>query len=1329
MHLPATSSSASTPLRHHRTRIRSPALDDLDTPGASADDVDVAVPSRAADMNKSLFSMIKAAGRPETFQNRFDDVSSDDEVEEEKEEDIDNDDNNRGLREDSGKDLRKRSHEIYGVGPEPLMEASQILTPVRQATQSSTDSAPFLSMILKGEAHMEASEHAEAPEAVVRIAEPEEPSPVSLAQRLKEIFELDEPEEVVSEYPCWLLHTVLLSGHLYITTKHICFYAYCPKLSTTTVKSGWLRKRGHHNPRYRPYYMELKGDVLRYYNDRSDIYMPSGHIDLRFGISATVEPQSKKIGKDESSYFKVVTKEREYWFKADTHESAREWVKHLQRVIFRSHNSGDSVKICLPIPNIIDVEEEQVLDVSDTVKLRVLENLESFGLDEVSPPLPTMIITDFQKYYFSFFEGGQDAIRMFHQFVEKNLKESKELSLENIEGATRPRTPRRRSLEAVKNTLQPFALDESGSRRSSFESSRSNSETEGKSRSRSQRRTKDDDGVVAPSRSPRTTSLSSPAIQSVDLDMESSPAVQSIDESNVSASQILNRSDVFQAPTSHVMRHFSSDSEDSDTRKSRKSHETARVAKRRSTEGAVPSIKTQASSVPTTSQSSSLQDIVRSGVYPLNRVTQVARYIHGQSKRLTTESYEKVKGAWTAPYKHYGEDVKGVRPDDDIIEHGDSEHYAKRFREHFALPDSEPLVATYYAWFIRLLNNYGKIYIGKRYVCYRSFHTRTKLIFPIDKIESVKKVKNSFLKDAYRQYEMIITAQGHEALWFAFSSPDSRDDCYGSVLRAMDAVENTQKEDGSLAQAAIAEYESLQGARSSLDVDRSVAKRLSESGNEEAPPILFDDPNVSFLVFKPPKPMRITLLTIGSRGDVQPFIALGKGLIAEGHSVRVATHAEFEPWIRKHGLDFAPVAGDPGELMRLCIEYGMFSLQFLYEAKNKFSAWIDELLLSAWNGCQDTDLLIESPSTMAGIHIAEALKIPYFRAFTMPWTKTRAYPHAFSVSETKRGGNFNYLSYVIIDQVFWRGISGNVNKWRKRTLGLPSTSFDQMQANKVPFLYNFSPSVVPAPLDYPDWIRVTGYWFLDEGDVWTPPPELVAFMAKAKADGKKLVYIGFGSILVENPAALTRTIVDAIKQADVRCILAKGWSERQTKTIVPAAQQQNPDQPAVPPTDEEVVLPPEIYSVKSIPHDWLFPQMDCIVHHGGSGTTGASLRAGVPTIVKPFFGDQFFFASRVEDLGVGVCLRRLNQATFWRALRDATTDRRMVLAAKRLGDRIRREDGVRNAINAIYRDLDYARSLIKRGGTVSKGEDGGSGEEIEEHWTFVEPESGTELST
>ena len=389
---------------------------------------------------------------------------------------------------------------------------------------------------------------------------------------------------------------------------------------------------------------------------------------------------------------------------------------------------------------------------------------------------------------------------------------------------------------------------------------------------------------------------------------------------------------------------------------------------------------------------------------------------------------------------------------------------------------------------------------------------------------------------------------------------------------------------------------------------------------------------------------------------MQPYIALCKGFLKEGHRPKIATHAEFEPWVRKHGIDFAPVDGDPAELMRICVENGMFTISFLREASSKFRGWIDELLSSAWKACQETDILIESPSAMAGIHIAEALKIPYFRAFTMPWTRTRSYPHAFAVPEHKRGGAYNYVTYIMFDNVFWKAIASQVNRWRKKELCLHSTSLDKMQPNKVPFLYNFSPSVVVPPIDYSDWIRVTGYWFLDEASDWVPPVELVDFMKRARADEKKIVYIGFGSIVVADPAAMTESIVEAVLKADVRCILSKGWSDRLG----------NPDA-----TVPEVPLPPEIHQIKSAPHDWLFKQIDAAAHHGGAGTTGASLRAGLPTIVKPFFGDQFFFGSRLEDLGVGICLKKLNTSMFARALWEATHSQRMIDKARALGAMIR----------------------------------------------------------
>ncbi len=528
-------------------------------------------------------------------------------------------------------------------------------------------------------------------------------------------------------------------------------------------------------------------------------------------------------------------------------------------------------------------------------------------------------------------------------------------------------------------------------------------------------------------------------------------------------------------------------------------------------------------------------------------------------------------------------------------------------------------------------------------------------------IENVDKEKG--FRFGYSGLAVVI--RGHEELFFEFGQPETRDDCAVTLLEMLESVRYLQEsgsqtlDDRDDADVAKAEHRMLQEARQDghNEHELSLPKSADQAPNpSEAPPILFDDPRVSIINFKPTESLRITCLTIGSRGDVQPYIALCKGLIAEGHKPKIATHAEFEPWVRKHGIDFAPVEGDPAELMRICVENGMFTYSFLREASLRFRGWIDELLSSAWTACQDTDILIESPSAMAGIHIAEALGIPYFRAFTMPWTRTRAYPHAFAVPEHKMGGAYNYITYVMFDNVFWKAIAGQVNRWRKKELGLRSTNLDKMQPNKVPFLYNFSPSVVVPPLDYSDWIRVTGYWFLDEASGWEPPKELVDFIRKAREDKKKIVYIGFGSIVVSDPAALTKTVIDSVMKADVRCILSKGWSDRLGNNNATVA---------------EVPLPAEILQIKSAPHDWLFTQIDAAAHHGGAGTTGASLRAGVPTIIKPFFGDQFFFGSRIEDLGVGICMKKLNVSVFSRALWEATHSERMIIKAKVLGEQIR----------------------------------------------------------
>ncbi|KAL5118466.1 Sterol 3-beta-glucosyltransferase [Pleosporales sp. CAS-2024a] len=1155
-------------------------------------------------------------------------------------------------------------------------------------------------------------------------------NPATLAARLQQIFDFEHVEEVISEYPCWLLQNILLQGYMYITQRHVCFYAYIPKKHHDVSKTGYLAKRGR--SKYNRYWFILRGDVLSYHTNPAELYFPRNRINLRYAVSAELVQGSKKKGSDETT-FAVTTDERIYQFKADSVASAKEWVRSIQKVIFRTHNEGNSVKISLPIDNIIEIEESSMLDFADTVKIRVVDNGETFAIDE---------------YFFSFFNKGQDALNVLRIMINDNghHQVSESAPKHHREREALLVAPRETSYitENVRATLSPLLSSPQVARSSvGHTSARSSSEHPRRSMDASrtfrrpshevQRSTSGSHSVSnsnepVAEQSPRSpTADSESATLSFEPGTESSAAIQSMDESSASASRILDRSDVFYAPKAQA-HHFSlSEQADPAARHSQDTTRSSGAADHNNSPESAPmpantpqlpnSIDVKENTdcgqaLPRLSSSSlALQDIAS---YPLQKASGIAGFLRTRSKRmsnlLATESmgyYEKVSGMLAGGRRHYNNpDDPGLNNQMHATEDDeDAAKAAENFREHFAFPETEILQSSFFASLQRMLPTYGKIYISRNYFCFRSLMptSKTKIILPMKDIENVNKEKG--FRMGYHGLAIVI--RGHEELFFEFSKADDRNVCAIALLRILEDARFFEEESASSGvdsedEAAKAEHALLQDARERSSAQNTAdTSELAYAADQEHIPLIFDDPLASFVDFKPPESLVIVCLTIGSRGDVQPYIGLCKELIKEGHKPRIATHAEFEPWVRKHGIDFAPVDGNPAELMRICVEHGMFTFGFLREANSKFRGWLDDVCSSSWRACQGADVLIESPSTMAGIHIAEGLGIPYFRAFTMPWTRTRAYPHAFSVTEQKLGGAFNMSSYHLFDKLFWLAISNQINRWRRLELGLKSTSQSKMKANLRPFLYNFSSHVVPPPLDWPDWIRVTGYWFLDEGDDYQPPEDLAAFIARARKDEKRLVYVGFGSIVIDNPAALTKTVVDSVLKADVRCVLSKGWSDRlATKDA----------------SKVEIPLPPEIFQIQAAPHDWLFRQMDAAVHHGGSGTTGASLRAGIPTIVKPFFGDQFFFAQRVEDLGVGIWLKKVNTSVFSRALWEATNSQRMMIKAKVLGQKIRKENGPQVAIQTIYRELDRARAFVKK----LEQQDADQTDESEEDWTMVE---------
>ncbi len=428
--------------------------------------------------------------------------------------------------------------------------------------------------------------------------------------------------------------------------------------------------------------------------------------------------------------------------------------------------------------------------------------------------------------------------------------------------------------------------------------------------------------------------------------------------------------------------------------------------------------------------------------------------------------------------------------------------------------------------------------------------------------------------------------------------------------------------------------------------------------------------------------MRIAIIAMGSRGDVQPYIALGKGLKAAGHTVRLVTHENFEGLVGAYGLEFCPVKGNVQAFMETpemlaFLESGNFLAINAHTSKAAQRAAIDwaEGSLAA---CQGMELLIVGVGGLfLSLALAEKLKLPLLQAYIFPFTPTTAFPAIlFPQSISKLGGYVNRLSHHLFRQMMWQGSRTGDELARKQVLGLSTAPFwglyNSKQLQLYPILYGFSSSVIPKPSDWHN-TQITGYWFLDEAPDWTPPAALLDFLQS----GSPPVYIGFGSMRSRKPEETADLVLQAI--AGQRAILQSGWGGLSKSD-----------------------LPDTVFMVDSISHSWLFPRMAAVVHHGGAGTTAAGLRAGVPTIVIPFFGDQPFWGARIAELGVGpkpIPRQQLTAERLAEAIHRVMTDQLMRQRAAALGAKIQAEDGIASAV-AIVAEME------KRGAFC--GEDSGS---------------------
>ena len=414
--------------------------------------------------------------------------------------------------------------------------------------------------------------------------------------------------------------------------------------------------------------------------------------------------------------------------------------------------------------------------------------------------------------------------------------------------------------------------------------------------------------------------------------------------------------------------------------------------------------------------------------------------------------------------------------------------------------------------------------------------------------------------------------------------------------------------------------------------------------------------------------MNISILTIGSRGDAQPFAALALALAARGHRVRLIAPDAFQAMVEGGPVEFMPLDIDvhaqaqSKETRRLLKRSGSVVAYPLW-LKQMFNQIAVEAARKALEGAQDADVIVggslgEPFAAMA----AEYFGKPCVHAWNFPVIPSRDFLFTLSRSPPfALPGWLNKLLFMLGDHLVWRLLRPWMQDIRTQ-FGLgpagPLSPLRQAVENGETVLFPYSPTLLPPSREWPSHVEVTGYWRLARAPTWTPPERLAAFLAA----GPPAIYVGFGSMPVSDREGTVSMVLKAIRIARIRAVIATGWSGL------------TPDNSA-----EDVLF------IDEAPHDWLFERVVAVVHHGGAGTTGAALAAGKPSFVTPFMLDQFFWADLAHKRELSprpIPFVRLTSATLAAGIGAAVDEWQWRVNAEAMGAAVRAEDGLQRAVLA-----------------------------------------------
>jgi UDP:flavonoid glycosyltransferase YjiC (YdhE family) len=396
--------------------------------------------------------------------------------------------------------------------------------------------------------------------------------------------------------------------------------------------------------------------------------------------------------------------------------------------------------------------------------------------------------------------------------------------------------------------------------------------------------------------------------------------------------------------------------------------------------------------------------------------------------------------------------------------------------------------------------------------------------------------------------------------------------------------------------------------------------------------------------------MRFVVATYGTEGDTRPLAALCQALMGAGHEVQLLADRATLGSAAALGVPATPLAGDIQKILRPSRQTrpNDIARALARIANANTEAWLRELV-TVGKGCDA--IILSALASFVGFSAAEYLGVPAIGAGFIPITSTVEFPPPL-VPPGWVPRWLNRPSYRLVNSLVWGLLRKSTNVARARVCGLPPR---RKVWTDHPILYGVSPSILPRPRDYPPNNFVCGQW-VPPAPEWAPPPDLVDFLSA----GEPPVYLGFGSMAGLVQPGLLQELVAGL--AGRRVLFYPGWSNV---------------------TQSE--LPSNFFVVRDTPHSSLFPRTSVVVHHGGAGTTHSAARAGVPSVVVPLAGDQFFWADRMQRLGVApapVKSQNLRAATFARSI-ELALDAGVRARSVALGAQMAGENGLAQALSAI----------------------------------------------